>query len=49
MGFLYGGHDPCFEVYTNEYFNRPDVQEALHANVTKIPFKWAVCKWVFVF
>lgn len=43
MGFLYGGYDPCYEVYTNEYFNRPDVQEALHANVTKIPFKWAVC------
>eukprot|EP00253_Pinus_taeda_P001168 PITA_01168 len=43
LGFLYGGYDPCFELYTNEYFNRPDVQEALHANVTKIPFKWAVC------
>lgn len=25
------------------YFNRPDVQRALHANVTKLPFPWTGC------
>ncbi|GLJ38151.1 hypothetical protein SUGI_0776740 [Cryptomeria japonica] len=40
---LYGGYDPCFEMYTSKYFNRPDVQQALHANSTGIPFQWSVC------
>ncbi|WRX16273.1 Peptidase S10 [Theobroma cacao] len=30
------GHDPCTANYATEYFNRPDVQQALHANVTKV-------------
>lgn len=40
---LYGGYDPCFALYTSKYFNRPDVQQALHANITGIPFQWSVC------
>ncbi|KAF6164818.1 hypothetical protein GIB67_017144 [Kingdonia uniflora] len=37
------GYDPCVSYYTEAYFNRPDVQEALHANVTKIPYPWTHC------
>eukprot|EP01018_Ginkgo_biloba_P026190 Gb_31896 [translate_table: standard] len=39
----FAGYDPCYEIYSNEYFNRHDVQKALHANVTGIPFPWDVC------
>ncbi|KAK8935540.1 Serine carboxypeptidase-like 34 [Platanthera zijinensis] len=37
------GYDPCVGTYTELYFNRPDVQEALHANVTKIGYNWTHC------
>ncbi|KAL5993429.1 hypothetical protein ACLOJK_014354 [Asimina triloba] len=38
------GSDPCLPKYTENYFNRPDVQEALHANVTNIPYPWQLCR-----
>ncbi|XVF01776.1 hypothetical protein REPUB_Repub04eG0118400 [Reevesia pubescens] len=37
------GYDPCLSDYTEVYFNRPDVQKALHANVTKISYPWTHC------
>ncbi|KAF5728155.1 serine carboxypeptidase-like 34 [Tripterygium wilfordii] len=37
------GYDPCLGDYTYAYFNRPDVQKALHANLTKIPYEWSHC------
>ncbi|OWM90667.1 serine carboxypeptidase-like 34 [Punica granatum] len=37
------GYDPCASEYTEAYFNRPDVQAALHANTTKIPYPWVSC------
>ncbi|KAG6489772.1 serine carboxypeptidase-like 34 [Zingiber officinale] len=37
------GYDPCVPNYTEKYFNRPDVQEALHANATKIGYTWTHC------
>ncbi|XP_020226976.1 serine carboxypeptidase 24 isoform X1 [Cajanus cajan] len=37
------GYDPCTENYAEKYYNRRDVQKALHANVTKIPYKWTAC------
>ncbi|KAF8408213.1 hypothetical protein HHK36_007358 [Tetracentron sinense] len=37
------GYDPCTEKYAEIYYNRPDVQRALHANITKIPYKWTAC------
>eukprot|EP01018_Ginkgo_biloba_P035386 Gb_11699 [translate_table: standard] len=40
---LIAGYDPCTENYAEKYYNRPDVQEALHANTTKIPYKWTGC------
>ncbi|KAL7605638.1 serine carboxypeptidase-like 40 [Lactuca sativa] len=35
--------DPCSEHYTYVYMNRQDVQEALHANVTKLDHDWEPC------
>ncbi|WCJ25587.1 serine carboxypeptidase-like 25 [Euphorbia peplus] len=40
------GYDPCTEKYAEVYYNRPDVQRALHANITKIPYKWTACSEV---
>ncbi|KAK4379736.1 hypothetical protein RND71_001598 [Anisodus tanguticus] len=36
--------DPCSDYYTTAYMNRPDVQKALHANVTNIKYStWQPC------
>ncbi|KAL8227827.1 hypothetical protein R6Q57_015411 [Mikania cordata] len=35
--------DPCSEFYTHAYMNREDVQEAMHANVTKLDHDWEPC------
>ncbi|CAL5370729.1 unnamed protein product [Camellia sinensis] len=40
------GYDPCTERYAEIYYNRPDVQKALHANISKIPYKWTACNEV---
>ncbi|MBA0842602.1 hypothetical protein Goarm_002419, partial [Gossypium armourianum] len=37
------GYDPCLSDYTEVYLNRPDVQQALHANVTNISYPWTHC------
>ncbi|XP_059449882.1 serine carboxypeptidase-like 25 [Corylus avellana] len=42
----FSGYDPCTEKYAEIYYNRPDVQKALHANITKIPYKWTACSEV---
>ncbi|XP_066161056.1 serine carboxypeptidase-like 34 [Oryza sativa Japonica Group] len=34
------GYDPCSQTYATEYFNRKDVQKALHAN---IPGAYSLC------
>ncbi|XP_024530915.1 serine carboxypeptidase 24 isoform X2 [Selaginella moellendorffii] len=41
--YQYSGYDPCGDDYVEVYFNRPDVQQALHANVTGIPYNWTGC------
>lgn len=38
------GYDPCLSDYTETYMNRLDVQAALHANITKIPYPWTHCR-----
>ncbi|WMV10707.1 hypothetical protein MTR67_004092 [Solanum verrucosum] len=38
--------DPCSDNYLIAYMNRPDVQKALHANVTKIKHNWQPCSEV---
>ncbi|KAL9446137.1 hypothetical protein AB3S75_013915 [Citrus x aurantiifolia] len=35
--------DPCPENYIETYLNIPRVQEALHANVTGLPYPWQSC------
>ncbi|EFJ37631.1 hypothetical protein SELMODRAFT_402086 [Selaginella moellendorffii] len=36
-------YDPCGDDYVEAYFNKQDVQQALHANVTGIPYNWTGC------
>ncbi|XP_072974947.1 serine carboxypeptidase II-3-like isoform X3 [Typha angustifolia] len=38
--------DPCSDAYVNVYLNDPMVQEALHANVTKLKYPWSSCSEV---
>ncbi|KAL1833332.1 hypothetical protein ACET3Z_002983 [Daucus carota] len=38
--------DPCSDDYTYAYFNRPEVQDALHANVTKVDHEWGLCSTI---
>eukprot|EP00249_Psilotum_nudum_P004020 c17541_g2_i1 orf=316-1773(-) len=37
------GYDPCVQLYSEIYLNRPDVQKSLHANITGLPFNWSIC------
>lgn len=43
------GYDPCTENYAEKYFNRLDVQKAMHANSTGIPYKWTACRSTSLF
>ncbi|CAK9145705.1 unnamed protein product [Ilex paraguariensis] len=45
MKIIPGGYDPCYSPHTEEYFNRMDVQTALHANIRGVDayVKWNVC------
>ncbi|KAL1192510.1 Serine carboxypeptidase-like 22 [Cardamine amara subsp. amara] len=36
-------YDPCTEDYAEIYYNHPEVQRAMHANHTVIPYKWTAC------
>ncbi|OQU88394.1 serine carboxypeptidase 2 [Sorghum bicolor] len=38
-----GSYDPCTESHSTVYYNRPEVQRALHANLTGINYPWATC------
>nr|DAD32672.1 TPA_asm: hypothetical protein HUJ06_011523 [Nelumbo nucifera] len=40
---LPSGYDPCTEDYTEQYFNREDVQRALHANITRLTYPYTTC------
>ncbi|XP_042487070.1 serine carboxypeptidase 24 [Macadamia integrifolia] len=42
------GYDPCTENYAEKYYNRPEVQRAMHANTTGIPYKWTACSDVLI-
>lgn len=35
--------DPCSDYYVYAYLNRPEVQKALHANVTNMSYDWEPC------
>ncbi|KAF3456405.1 hypothetical protein FNV43_RR01055 [Rhamnella rubrinervis] len=41
---IYGGYDPCYSTYVQDYFNRLDVQLSLHANIHgNSLINWKVC------
>ncbi|KAF8754837.1 hypothetical protein HU200_011374 [Digitaria exilis] len=42
-GRPYNTYDPCVDYHVVDYLNRGDVQAALHANVTGIPYAWSPC------
>uniref|UniRef100_A0A453CGQ9 Uncharacterized protein n=1 Tax=Aegilops tauschii subsp. strangulata TaxID=200361 RepID=A0A453CGQ9_AEGTS len=42
------GYDPCTEAYVTRYFNRQDVQRALHANRTGLKYPYSPCRLVLV-
>lgn len=44
----FSGYDPCTENYAEKYYNRPDVQKAMHANTTGIPYKWTACRYLYL-
>lgn len=35
--------DVCIDHEITRYLNKPDVQEALHANLTSLPYPWEAC------
>lgn len=41
-------YDPCTETYAEKYYNRLDVQRAMHANTTRIPYRWTACSDVLI-
>ncbi|XP_019162575.1 PREDICTED: serine carboxypeptidase-like 31 [Ipomoea nil] len=43
MPRLMGGYDPCLDGYTKSYYNRPDVQKALHASDGHNLKDWRIC------
>ncbi|XP_021771661.1 serine carboxypeptidase-like 42 [Chenopodium quinoa] len=40
------GIDICINYESGFYFNLPEVQSALHANRTKLPYSWSMCSEV---
>lgn len=40
-----GKYDPCIDNKVEQYFNRPDVQRAFHANSSEhtLPWAWKGC------
>ncbi|KAI3825863.1 hypothetical protein L1987_07555 [Smallanthus sonchifolius] len=40
------GVDVCMSLERRFYFNLPEVQHALHANRTKLPYSWAMCSGI---
>ncbi|EXB55177.1 Serine carboxypeptidase-like 35 [Morus notabilis] len=44
--WLPSGYDPCTEDYAVRFFNREDVQRALHANVTQLSYSYSPCSGV---
>ncbi|CAD6236077.1 unnamed protein product [Miscanthus lutarioriparius] len=41
--WLSRAYDPCTERYASIYYNRPEVQMAMHANTTGIHYPWQTC------
>ncbi|PIN21895.1 Serine carboxypeptidases (lysosomal cathepsin A) [Handroanthus impetiginosus] len=43
VGLLRRAYDPCTEQHSTVYFNRPEVQNALHVRSEHSPLKWETC------
>ncbi|KAL8209137.1 hypothetical protein R6Q57_008549 [Mikania cordata] len=43
LPWMFRGNNKCVIKYTKMYMNRPDVQKALHANITRLPYPWITC------
>ncbi|KAI3456291.1 hypothetical protein Pfo_012954 [Paulownia fortunei] len=43
MPRVMGGYDPCLDDYTTSYYNRPDVQKALHVADGISLRNWTIC------
>ncbi|KVH93255.1 Peptidase S10, serine carboxypeptidase [Cynara cardunculus var. scolymus] len=43
-----GGPDPCEGEYVENYLNLPHIQNAFHANVTKLAYRWETCSKLIV-
>lgn len=43
MPRIMGGYDPCLDGYTTTYYNRPDVQKALHVGDGQNLKNWSIC------
>ncbi|XP_021847427.1 serine carboxypeptidase-like 31 isoform X2 [Spinacia oleracea] len=43
MPRIMGGYDPCLDDYARSYYNRPDVQKALHVSDGVLLRNWSIC------
>ncbi|KAK6917496.1 Peptidase S10, serine carboxypeptidase [Dillenia turbinata] len=43
MPRIMGGYDPCLDEYTKKFYNRPDVQKALHVSDGQDIKNWTIC------
>ncbi|GMH15859.1 hypothetical protein Nepgr_017700 [Nepenthes gracilis] len=43
MPRIMGGYDPCLDEYANAFYNRPDVQKALHVSDGLLLRNWSIC------
>ncbi|WCJ26983.1 serine carboxypeptidase-like 31 [Euphorbia peplus] len=43
MPRIMGGYDPCLDDYAKSFYNRPDVQKALHVSDGRILKNWSIC------
>ncbi|KAF3792853.1 hypothetical protein EJ110_NYTH10847 [Nymphaea thermarum] len=43
VGAIDENFDPCSDSYVQNYLNLPEVQTALHANVTGLKYPWSAC------
>ncbi|XP_010278297.1 PREDICTED: serine carboxypeptidase-like 31 [Nelumbo nucifera] len=43
MPRIMGGYDPCLDKYAENFYNRPDVQKALHVSDGHILKNWSIC------
>lgn len=41
-----GGYDPCLDDYAKAFYNKPDVQKALHASDGHNLRNWSICKYI---